>query len=776
MMVVLLPSLRTANATAYVWSVAGDGNWHVAGFWAPVVPPGPPGLGDTAGIHAPFNVMLAANAQGLAGLAISANADLFTNGNQLTVVNIAGDAAANVVGIGSTGQNTELFVTPVGGITAGFTADNMNLVNGGELDLTNGGITHIRDRLDVDAISIITGDGTIVFTDSFNVAGRRLDLRGTIRPDTNDTITLVAESGSIDLDGFEDNDNFVDLTNSGSGLVVDGPLHDSFTGTMEFGTRATFTSTHDWEVGLAGGANGPSLIRVDAGAGDATIAGSEVTFGVDAHVAVVSGLFRVEADSRFQSNADIFVAGGAEMKIGIQTGSSIITGGSWTGDGAVNLDAGINTIAADTTVNMPNGTFDIDGNTTSDTVVINQTLLLNVASLDDEDFDGIDGTTQINGAAGQLNVNFSNPNKEYRFEGILDLNGPAGGLTGIHLAGADVELDGMTTVSGSSTTQARVRITGDLDIANGAAFNLQGGSSSNPNVVHSTASFTGGGDLRVLPGAQLNVEDGTSTAINVVNDGRFEPGTSLGSVALREFVQNAQGTLAMEINGPPGVGQDEILTTGASQVDGELEVTVLGGFIPTLGQVYSLLIADSVAGTFSNLTMLSDSIFEYEATLSYPGARVVLQFTDVSMLGDFSDDLALGCDDVNSLVAEIASGGVDLEFDMNSDGQVDLDDLDEWLDVAGTFNVGGPYLGGDANLDGFVDGLDFIEWNGNKFTATAAWCSGDFNADGFIDGLDFIIWNGNKFMSSDHAAAIPEPCSQLLFLIALAMFARRRRT
>ena len=35
----------------------------------------------------------------------------------------------------------------------------------------------------------------------------------------------------------------------------------------------------------------------------------------------------------------------------------------------------------------------------------------------------------------------------------------------------------------------------------------------------------------------------------------------------------------------------------------------------------------------------------------------------------------------------------------------------------------------------------------------AAWSAGDFNADGFVDGLDFIIWNDNKFTSSDQAGS-----------------------
>jgi hypothetical protein len=81
---------------------------------------------------------------------------------------------------------------------------------------------------------------------------------------------------------------------------------------------------------------------------------------------------------------------------------------------------------------------------------------------------------------------------------------------------------------------------------------------------------------------------------------------------------------------------------------------------------------------------------------------------------------------------------------------VDGDDLDVWLAVAASFNgFGSPYRYGDANLDGTVDGQDFIEWNIHKFTNVAAWCSGDFNADGTVDGQDFILWNSNKFMSSD---------------------------
>ncbi|GAH09253.1 unnamed protein product, partial [marine sediment metagenome] len=83
---------------------------------------------------------------------------------------------------------------------------------------------------------------------------------------------------------------------------------------------------------------------------------------------------------------------------------------------------------------------------------------------------------------------------------------------------------------------------------------------------------------------------------------------------------------------------------------------------------------------------------------------------------------------------------------LTDDGLVDLDDRDTWLAEAGGMNLGPgqAYLLGDANLDG----LDFVDWNDNKFTSLAAWCAGDFNADGVVDGLDFTIWNDNKFQSS----------------------------
>ena len=98
-----------------------------------------------------------------------------------------------------------------------------------------------------------------------------------------------------------------------------------------------------------------------------------------------------------------------------------------------------------------------------------------------------------------------------------------------------------------------------------------------------------------------------------------------------------------------------------------------------------------------------------------------------------------GCGTVDLLVNNIANEIYDASLDLDGNGVLDTADLDLWL------NNAGPYLHGDATLDGSVDVRDFNAWNENKFTSDVGWCGGDFNADGSADIRDFNIWNENKF-------------------------------
>jgi hypothetical protein len=97
--------------------------------------------------------------------------------------------------------------------------------------------------------------------------------------------------------------------------------------------------------------------------------------------------------------------------------------------------------------------------------------------------------------------------------------------------------------------------------------------------------------------------------------------------------------------------------------------------------------------------------------------------------------------------------------------------------MAGDENLpsGNPYLLGDANLDGAVDGSDFNTWNSHKYSTSGKWSMGDFNVDGVTDGADFNIWNTNKFTSADAAVTVPEPRVVLTGVVFLAGMLRSRR-
>ena len=168
---------------------------------------------------------------------------------------------------------------------------------------------------------------------------------------------------------------------------------------------------------------------------------------------------------------------------------------------------------------------------------------------------------------------------------------------------------------------------------------------------------------------------------------------------------------------------------------------------------------------------------EYITDLSFDPANFTL--AQITINGDFDEDGAFDCSDIDALVVAISTESNNLAFDLNNDGQLDGGDIDSWLLEAGNQNIGSRYVLGDANFDGAVDGSDFNIWNENKFTNTAEYCSSDFNADGVVDGSDFNIWNQNKFTSAAAASpqTVPEPSAFtiLAMLGTITLLLRRQQ-
>ena len=106
------------------------------------------------------------------------------------------------------------------------------------------------------------------------------------------------------------------------------------------------------------------------------------------------------------------------------------------------------------------------------------------------------------------------------------------------------------------------------------------------------------------------------------------------------------------------------------------------------------------------------------------------------------------CLHIDELVTQIVAGSSSLRRQRRRSDR--CGGLGAWLSAAGGFNLGSwrSYLIGAANLDGVVDGSDFIIWN-SRFAPGSGWCGGgNFRADGVLHGANVVLWNTYKFQMS----------------------------
>src|SRR5437773_11392541 len=96
--------------------------------------------------------------------------------------------------------------------------------------------------------------------------------------------------------------------------------------------------------------------------------------------------------------------------------------------------------------------------------------------------------------------------------------------------------------------------------------------------------------------------------------------------------------------------------------------------------------------------------------------------------------------------------------------------------------------GGDANLDGLLNGDDYfrIDSHVNQSGSVFGYHNGDFNYDGAINGDDYFILDSNIATAQSSPAfptgdgvnaltAVPEPASFAAFAAAMAFGRRNRR-
>ena len=175
---------------------------------------------------------------------------------------------------------------------------------------------------------------------------------------------------------------------------------------------------------------------------------------------------------------------------------------------------------------------------------------------------------------------------------------------------------------------------------------------------------------------------GADLAVTVVNNGvlaieQLLMDGSPAQVQGVDYEQTSSGVWKLDVGGVGLTAFDRFMLTGAAVLDGTLELSLAGGFVPTLGNSFSILsAAGGVNGSFDAITQPADMPIGLAFSVAYNPTLVQLQVVSVPTF----------------------------PADFDHDGDVDGDDLVQWQ---GDFGLNGE---SDSDSDGDSDGADFLAW------------------------------------------------------------------
>jgi cyclophilin family peptidyl-prolyl cis-trans isomerase len=232
-------------------------------------------------------------------------------------------------------------------------------------------------------------------------------------------------------------------------------------------------------------------------------------------------------------------------------------------------------------------------------------------------------------------------------------------------------------------------------------------------VIDSGAIFTGPVDNGIVlgPGRSLQVREGFSFGRDLESHGIVAPGLEIGTITTRNYVQNFDATLAIDLAGPTLDTQyDRVVATGAAFLSGKLDVNFAPGYSPTLNTTFSIVNANQIVGEF----LLYD-------------------------LPSLAAGLVWRINRSNTAFTLSVAGG-----DYNRNGIVDAADYALWRKTRGTLVTPGSGADGDGN--GTVNDNDYVVWRSNL---------------GNIRGI-----SAGSGLENLSAGNIPEPAGVMLAVIA----------
>lgn len=548
---------------------------------------------------------------------VTGTSSIWTNSSGLTVgssgagsVTIAdgGSVSSGSGSVGSyTGSNGSVTITGDGSTwtTTGWTNSGSLSVGewgNGTLDITDGALVDVY------------GD---TFVGRFNDGGRiNLD-DGTLR-----TRSLLAAANRLDGTGTVD----------AHGLVTDTDLvFDAAHGQQQ---QVILAAEPDQNITINLDVNGSGVIGTGYRAeGSLTIADGQVVAGREGYLAyragsaataIVDGIGSNWTSSgalriAFGGSAELTIANGAAVSsafgtIGQEfTAEGIVTvtedGSTWSNSGGLGVGVvgkGKLTITAGGSVTSNGGTIGSAGSGSGMVTVTGSGSSWTNSSSLSVGIKGVGKMTIANG--GVVSNTTANIDSFASRESSVIVTG----------SGSHWTTSGMLTIGRTTEPRTPGATTGRLTVAGGGVV---------------TAAVT---DIRKTG---MLLGDGTIVA-DVNNAGAVAPGAPLGIVHVTgDYTQSSTGKLLIDL--ASATDYDTLAVTDAATLGGVLQVSLLGDYVPTPGQQFEVLTADSV--TNNGLTLAAPATALFELVVS--GSSVTLQAIGSGLAGDFNGDSAVDAAD-----------------------------------------------------------------------------------------------------------------------------------
>lgn len=294
-------------------------------------------------------------------------------------------------------------------------------------------------------------------------------------------------------------------------------------------------------------------------------------------------------------------------------------------------------------------------------------------------------------------------------------------------------------------------------------------------ISHAGGSGTGISPINVNLGGTLQIDNvtigrgaavdkgavlrGTGIIGPTHNDGSITPGSSAGILTVQgDYTQSEIGSLSIAIGGTaPGTQYDRLAVTGNATLDGTLNVALINGFNPAVGNTFDILTANSIAGTFTTVNLPSFPNFK-EFRVDYLPAAIRLTFVDCGPGDTDSDSVGDACDNclnvANAHRADADLDGIGDACDACTDGDGDgLGDPGFSANTCPTDNC--PGLPNPSQVDADSNGVgDGCDCGGIKINSAGAAKLDEFGVSSAIDENTIIVGaTGEDSVISNSGAA-----------------------